>query len=400
MEIASQILSDLTIYMKYAKYIPELKRRETWDEIVTRNKEMHIRKFPELKEEIEKVYKYVYDKKVLPSMRALQFSGLPIEISPNRQFNCVALAIDHPYAFGEIMFLLLGGSGVGIGIQNHSIEKLPDIKKPKKYKRFLIDDSISGWAQAVEVLMKSYFRGTPCPDFDFSDIRQKGARLVTTGGKAPGPEPLKECLKNIKEILDSKEDREKLTSLEVHDIICHISDSVLSGGIRRSALISIFSFDDEAMLKSKSIYYPLQFKLIGVYPPYNGCNEQYHLQYEYRKRPFIKVLNKEELISYGFKKVVENFPASEGVNESLKVDPLILDTTKNTIPIGWWEFAPYRGRANNSAMILRYKIKKKEFLKFWKIIRDSKSGEPGFLFSNDKDWLVNPCAEVGLRSNQ
>ena len=256
MELASEILSNITVYMKYAKYIPELNRRETWDELVTRNKQMHIKKYPDLKEQIEKVYKLVYEKKVLPSMRSLQFGGKPIEISPNRVYNCAYLPIDHVDSFHEVMFLLLGGTGVGYSVQKHHVSKLPPINKPyeKRRRRFLIGDSIEGWADAIKVLMKSYMgdRRSSKISFDYSDIRPKGAQLVTSGGKAPGPQPLKECLVKLKGILQAKEDGDQLTTVEVHDIVCHIADAVLAGGIRRAALISLFSADDNEMIACKS----------------------------------------------------------------------------------------------------------------------------------------------------
>ena len=113
MDISNRILSDITVYMKYAKYIPELKRRETWQELVTRNMEMHIKQYPELENEIRENYMYVYRKQVLPSMRSMQFAGKPIEISPNRIYNCAFAPIDDWRVFSEIMFLLLGGTGVG-----------------------------------------------------------------------------------------------------------------------------------------------------------------------------------------------------------------------------------------------------------------------------------------------
>ena len=120
-QISRDILSDITVHMKYAKYIPELNRRETWEELVTRNKDMHVKKYPELTDEINEAYKYVYDKKVLPSMRSLQFSGKPIEISPNRLYNCSYLPIDHVDSFSETMFLLLSGCGVGYSVQQLSL---------------------------------------------------------------------------------------------------------------------------------------------------------------------------------------------------------------------------------------------------------------------------------------
>ena len=324
MELSNQILSDITVYMKYAKYIPDLNRRETWAELVTRNKNMHIKKYPELKEEIEEKYKLVYEKKILPSMRSLQFGGKPIEISPNRVYNCAYLPIDHVDSFNEIMFLLLGGTGVGYSVQEHHVEKLPMISKPyeKRTRRFLIGDSIEGWADAIKVLMKSYLgdKRSSRIEFDYSDIRPKGAMLVTSGGKAPGPQPLKECIVKITGVLDSKEETDMLSTIEVHDIVCHIADAVLAGGIRRAALISLFSADDEEMISCKS-----------------G---------------------------------------------------------------NWWETNPQRGRANNSAVLMRHKITKEFFMDLWKRVELSGAGEPGIYFNNDKDWGTNPCCEIALRPNQ
>ena len=255
MKISNKILSDITIHMKYAKYLPEVQRRETWTELVDRNKAMHIKKYPSIVDEITKAYKFVYDKKVLPSMRSMQFGGKPIEISPNRVYNCAYLPIDNIHSFSETMFLLLGGTGVGYSVQQHHVNQLPPINKPydKRFKRYLIGDSIEGWADAIKVLIKSYLNGRSSKIiFDYSDIRAKGARLVTSGGKAPGPQPLKECLLKLEGILDSKDDGSQLSSLEVHDMVCHIADAVLAGGIRRAALISLFSAHDEEMISCKT----------------------------------------------------------------------------------------------------------------------------------------------------
>jgi len=309
--------------MKYSKFIPELERRETWEELVTRNMNMHIKKYPHIASEIVDVYQYVYTKKVLPSMRSMQFGGKPIEISPNRIYNCAYLPIDHLDAFSETMFLLLGGTGVGYSVQKHHVEKLPEIRKPNpnRTRRFLVGDSIEGWADAIKVLMKSYFgEHLSTPEFDFSDVRPKGAQLVTSGGKAPGPQPLKDCIHKLKGMLDAKEDGQKLSSIEVHDMICHIADAVLAGGIRRAALISLFSADDNEMIACKS-----------------GA---------------------------------------------------------------WWETNPQRGRANNSAALVRHKITKDFFMDLWKRVEASGAGEPGIYFTNDKDWGTNPCCEIALRPNQ
>jgi ribonucleoside-diphosphate reductase alpha chain len=255
MNISNKILSDVTVYMKYAKYIPELERRESWDELVTRNKKMHFKKYPNLKKEIAKAYEFVYDRKVLPSMRSMQFGGKPIQISPNRIYNCAYAPIDDVDVFSEIMFLLLGGTGVGYSVQKHHVASLPPVNKPyaKRSRRFLIGDSIEGWADAIKVLMKSYLNGKSSRiEFDYSDIRPKGAMLVTSGGKAPGPQPLKECIVKMTGILDQKEDGDRLTTSEASDLVCHIADAVLAGGIRRAALICLFSADDNEMIACKS----------------------------------------------------------------------------------------------------------------------------------------------------
>jgi len=321
MDLEKKILSDITVHMKYARFLEDKDRRENWVELVTRNMEMHMKKFPSLKREIVNAYQFVYDKKVLPSMRSMQFGGKPIEVSPNRIFNCAFCPVDNYHVFAEIMFLLLGGTGVGFSVQKHHVNKLPEIRKPtNRSRRFLIGDSIEGWADAVKALVSSYFKGTSRLRFDYSDIRPKGARLVTSGGKAPGPQPLRECLVKIEGMLDAKETGDQLTAIEVHDIICHIADAVLAGGIRRAALISLFSADDEEMLAAKA-----------------G---------------------------------------------------------------NWWELNPQRGRANNSVVLMRHRIDRDTFMSIWDRVRESGSGEPGFYFSNDKDWGTNPCCEIGLRPYQ
>jgi len=320
MELPTKILSDITVFMKYAKFDDKKNRRENWKELVDRNKEMHLEKFPQLKEEIDAAYTFVYDKKILPSMRSLQFAGKPIAINNARLYNCCFLPIDHVDAFSEVMFLLLSGTGVGYSVQRHHVENLPEIHKPTKSRRYLVGDSIEGWADAIKVLVTAYMKGKAMPVYDFSDIRPKGAQLITSGGKAPGPEPLKDCLHNVQKILDRKQNGEKLTTLEVHDVLCYIADAVLAGGIRRSAMISLFDIDDDDMLTCK----------------------------------------------FG----------------------------------NWWEQNSQRGRANNSAVIVRSKVEEETFMDLWKKIEASGSGEPGFFFTNDKDWGMNPCAEISLRPFQ
>jgi ribonucleoside-diphosphate reductase alpha chain len=251
MDLGLDALSKITVFSKYSKYVPEKKRRETWDEIVDRYEQMLIKKYPKLEVAIIDSAKFIRERKVLPSMRALQFAGPAMEVNNARGYNCAYLPIDSLYSFSETMFLLLGGSGVGFSVQKHHVNQLPEITKPGKKRNYLIEDSIMGWADAVKVLMKAYLEGSFMPTFDFRAIRHKGARLITAGGKAPGPEPLKLCLAHIQAVLDRKEVGQKLSPLECHDIMCHIANSVLSGGIRRSAMISLFSHDDEEMITCK-----------------------------------------------------------------------------------------------------------------------------------------------------
>lgn len=256
-EISRKILSDITVYSKYARYLQDQKRRETWEEIVLRTIGTHVRKYKDLEDEIYSNFSYVYDKKVLPSMRFLQFAGLPIEINPARGYNCSYAPVDHVDVFSEAMFLLLSGCGFSFSVQKHHIDKLPELVGPlKRRRKYLINDSIIGWADAIKQLVYAYFYGKSDPDFDYRDIRQKGSLLVTSGGKAPGPQPLKDCVHNIRKILDvALEDRGSGTSLrpiEAHDICCWIADAVLSGGIRRAACLSGFSFDDGEMMASKA----------------------------------------------------------------------------------------------------------------------------------------------------
>lgn len=252
MQINQRILSDLIIHMKYARYIPEFQRRELWPEICDRYAAMLIERYPALETEIREKMQFVLDKKVLPSMRAMQFAGVAIEKNNSRIYNCAYMPVDDIRAFSEAMFLLLGGTGVGFSVQVDHVENLPPIRKAQKRRRFLVGDSLEGWADCVKVLLKGYFGISEyIPDFDYTDIRPKGARLVTAGGKAPGPEPLKICIAHLSAILDRKKDGEKLTTLECHDMMCHIANAVLAGGIRRSAMISLFSLHDEEMLSCK-----------------------------------------------------------------------------------------------------------------------------------------------------
>lgn len=251
-DLATKAASDIVVFSKYARYLEKENRREDWNEIVDRYEGMLRKKYPKLKEDINEACEYVRKKKVLPSMRMLQFAGRAIERGNSRGYNCSYAAASYPQFFRELMFLLLGGSGVGYSVQLHHVSELPNIKKPSRATRFIVGDSIEGWADAVHALFRSFFYGKPLPRFDFSDIRPKGSVLKTAGGKAPGPAPLRICLDKILALLENKKEGSKLEPWEVSDIACYIADAVLSGGIRRAALICLFDIDDPKMLTYKS----------------------------------------------------------------------------------------------------------------------------------------------------
>ena len=369
MDVTQSILSDITVWNKYAKWIPETGRRENWQDLCERNMAMHIRKYPQLKEEIKKVYKeFVFTKKVLPSMRSLQFGGRPIELSNNRMFNCAFLPVDHSDAFSETMFLLLGGSGVGYSVQNRHIDQLPSVLGPKdKQRRFLVGDSIEGWADAVKVLVEAFFKGKSDPLFDYRDIRKKGARLITSGGKAPGPDPLRACIEHLREILISAVGR-KLRPIEAHDMMCHIADAVLSGGIRRAAMIALFDKHDSEMLTCKGQLLVDDWEL-------------------------------ESREEHGYTSF-HGFCLYKGKRKDIILSEWDYNVLTETQRLPWYYFEQQRGRANNSVTLERATTTEYEFRSIWQKVIDSKAGEPGVYWTNDLDWGTNPCVEIGLRPNQ
>lgn len=329
-------LMNYTFVSKYARWIPEKKRRETWAEAVNRVKQMMLDKYvyqededgkhkPELAEEIEWAYEQMLKKKVLGSQRALQFGGAPIFKHNARIYNCITSFCDRLRFFQECMYLLLCGCGTGFSVQTHHVAKLPKLIKSKTgSKKFLISDSIEGWSDAVGVLVSSYFEQKALfteykgkgINFDFSEIRPAGSPLKSSGGKAPGPEPLKNALSQIKKVLDRamKSGDGHLKPIEAYDIVMHAADAVISGGVRRSATICVFSPDDESMAKAK---------------------------------------------------------------------------TGN-----WFIENPQRGRSNNSAMLLRDQTTKKQFSELMQSVKDF--GEPGFVWADSTELIVNPCVEIGM----
>jgi len=314
------LLSEITVFQKYARYITDENRRETWDEIVNRWQTMMVSRYPYLQTDIESVVSnFIKPKLVLPSMRGLQFAGRAIERNEVRLFNCSFMIANSIEVFSEAMFLLLSGCGVGYSVQVQHVEQLPEVVEPNKWVKYVVADSVEGWSDAVKALVEAYFLGKVRPIFDYSEIRPEGARLKVSGGRAPGPKPLARTLATIERIFKKAAGR-KLKPVEVHSVLCHIAVAVLSGGIRRSAMIALFSPEDADMATCKS----------GE----------------------------------------------------------------------WWVKNPQFGKANNSMVFLRSDLNRDKFNRWWSTVKAARSGEPGIYLTDNLDWGINPCAEIGLRNMQ
>lgn len=260
-------LSDFIFTAKYARYLEDEQRRETWLEAVSRVEEMHLKKFDHLHEdhklEIRRAFDYVREKKVVPSMRSMQFGGKAVEAHNARLYNCAVRHVDSIRAFSELFYLLLCGCGVGFGLSYKYLDRLPNLVGPDDKTgaviTYTVDDTIEGWADSIEALLNCYFVNTAYSGrkivFDYSKIREAGAPLKTSGGKAPGYEGLKAAHIKIKNLLDRIIEENKQTrmrSIDAYDILMHVADAVLSGGVRRSATSVMFDPDDDDMMMAKT----------------------------------------------------------------------------------------------------------------------------------------------------
>jgi ribonucleoside-diphosphate reductase alpha chain len=237
----------------YCKWRDDLGRRESWDECVNRYYNYFGDRFPEVSgDQWESIQKLTLDREVFPSMRALMTAGAAAEVDDTCLYNCSYLAIDSIKSFSDILYILCCGTGVGFSCEGREIDKLPAIPELERDITLTIEvgDSRRGWANAFEELLLALYRGLH-PTWDTSLVRAKGSRLKTFGGRASGPEPLERLFKFVVSLFYSAEGR-KLTSLEVHDIVCMVGEIVISGGVRRSALISLSDLDDREMAKAKS----------------------------------------------------------------------------------------------------------------------------------------------------
>lgn len=262
-----QMMSDSKFFEGYSRWNEAKGRYETWDEAVSRVMETH-RKFyanvmtDELSDLMDKSQRSYEHKKVLGAQRALQFGGEQLLKHQMRLYNCTSSYADRDDFFGEFFYILLCGAGAGVSVQQHHVEKISKIQnRTKQAKIHVVEDSIEGWSTAADVLLSSYFvGGGKHPEyegrrvyFDTSQVRERGA-MISGGFKAPGPEPLRKALDKIEHLLQGivLEGKDTLRPIHVYDISMHLADAVLSGGVRRSATIFLFSPEDEEMMNAKT----------------------------------------------------------------------------------------------------------------------------------------------------
>jgi len=319
---------------RYARWVEEENRRENWDETVTRLVEYYGRAADLNNDEMLEVATAIYNLEVMPSMRALMTAGPALDRCHVPAYNCAYLPVDSPRSFDECMYILMCGTGVGYSVESKYVDQLPKISEEfaETDTTIRVADSKEGWAKAFRELLSLLIAGQ-VPQWDVSAVRPSGARLKTFGGRASGPEPLEDLFRFSVNLFTGAAGR-RLTSLECHDLMCKVADIVVVGGVRRSAMISLFDCTDDRMSTSKS-----------------GA---------------------------------------------------------------WWEANGQRRLANNSAVYDTRRPDVGFFMKKWKELYDSKSGEPG-LFSryacqaiagrsgrrdNSFDFGTNPCSEIILRPFQ
>jgi len=245
------VYQDVIAMSRYARFIPEKNRRETWSETVDRLVTYLDTKTPELKKEIKEIREAVLNLDVMPSMRLLMTAGEACERDNISAYNCSYLAVNNKRAFSEALYILMNGTGVGFSCERQEIDKLPAIPLDLRVcdDLIVVEDSKLGWAKAFKKLLSSLYEGD-IPTFDFSKVRPAGARLKTFGGRASGPDPLKRLFEFVTETFKHAKGR-KLNSIEVHDIMCMIGEIVVVGGVRRSALISLSNLTDRRMREAK-----------------------------------------------------------------------------------------------------------------------------------------------------
>lgn len=369
----SKGLQDFIFMSKYARWDSKLGRRETWDEAVDRVCNMHLQKYGFLedadKDKIRWAFSLVKAKRVLPSMRSMQFAG-PATIAHNaRGYNCSVRHVDSIRSFAEIAYLMLCGCGTGIGLSKHFLARLPNLVGPDDKTgsviTYVVEDTIEGWADSLEALLMCYFKNNAYSGrkiaFDYSKIRRKGAILKTGGGRAPGYKPLKAAHQRIKKLLDriiEEDHAQVMRPIHAYDVMMHFADAVLSGGVRRTASSIIFDEDEEEMINAKT-YFTVS-KYAGYVDEETGLH---HTKVKVNKHWYTV-----DLDEYNYNQVV-----NEG-------------------KIYWKHIEPQRSRSNNSVLLLRNKTSKQRFAEI--VEKTKEFGEPGFVWANHPHTLYNPCVSI------
>lgn len=235
---------------KYARFRDKLGRRETWDETVQRYVDFFEDKLEE--HEMQELYDAIYKMDVMPSMRAMMTAGKALARDHLAGYNCAAIAVDSPRVFDEVFFILMNGSGVGFSVERQFINKLPEVAERlfDTDTTIVVQDSKEGWAKALKELIALLYNGD-VPKWDLSLVRPAGARLKTFGGRSSGPEPLDLLFRKTVQLFKRAAGR-RLNSLECHDLLCQIADTVIVGGVRRSAMISMSNLTDDRMRRAKT----------------------------------------------------------------------------------------------------------------------------------------------------
>lgn len=246
-----EVLSTYIHKSRYARWLPELKRRETWEETVTRYCDFWKARYPDLFP-YELVWKSIHAMEVMPSMRALMTAGPALERDNIAGFNCSYIPVDDVRAFDEIMFILMNGTGVGYSVERQYINKLPEVAEQfhSTDTSISVADSKAGWASAFRQLISLLYQGQ-IPKWDMSKVRPAGARLNTFGGRASGPAPLDELFRYTVSLFTKASGR-KLSSVECSDLVCKTAEVVVVGGVRRSALICLSNLSDDRMRNYKN----------------------------------------------------------------------------------------------------------------------------------------------------
>ena len=237
---------------RYARWLEDEGRRETWPETVTRFMENIVQPHLDDSKMYTKIEEAILTLQVMPSMRALMTAGQAADRDNTCVYNCSYLPVDHPRAFDEAMFILLCGTGVGFSVERQAIQKLPTVPRElfENGDTIVVGDSKEGWARGLRKLISLLYVGD-IPKWDLSKIRPAGARLKTFGGRASGPEPLNDLFNFVVSKFKEAAGRQ-LNSIECHDIMCKIGEVVVVGGVRRSAMISLSNLSDDRMRHAKS----------------------------------------------------------------------------------------------------------------------------------------------------